>query len=181
MSAAQRNLEIKAVDPDPAATLEAALAIGARDGGVLHQRDTYFHAVQGRLKLREAPPAPAELIAYARADRTEPRVSSYRVVAVADHLELADALADALGVKVVVEKTRRLLHYENVRIHLDHVAELGDFVELEALVTGPGGPAAEQPKVAELRSALGIGDERLVARSYADLLERRGNGLGRQV
>ena len=174
------NLEVKAVDPDPSYTLSAALALGARDEGALHQRDTYFHAVQGRLKLREAPPSPAELIAYARADRTEPRVSSYRVVSVADHLELADALADALGVRVVVEKTRRLLLYENVRIHLDTVADLGDFVELEAFVTGPGGLVAEQPTVAELRSALGITDERLVARSYADLLERRGSGL-RQV
>jgi adenylate cyclase, class 2 len=180
LSAPQRNLELKAVDRDPAATLEAALALGARDEGVLHQRDTYFHAVQGRLKLREAPPAPAELIAYARADRTDARVSSYRVVPVADHLALTDALADALGVRVVVEKARRLLLYENVRIHLDRVADLGAFVELEAFVTGPGGPAAEQPKVAELRNALGITDERLVARSYADLLERRGSGL-RQV
>jgi adenylate cyclase class IV len=183
LSAPQRNLELKAIDPDPAATYEAALALGAHDEGTLHQRDTYFHAVQGRLKLREARVGGiefAELIAYARADRTEARVSSYRVVAVADPLALIDALSDALGVRVVVEKARRLLLYENVRIHLDRVARLGDFVELEALVTGPGGPAAEQPKVAELRSALGIDDERLVARSYADLLERRGSGL-RQV
>src|SRR5205807_2678558 len=50
----EANLEIKAVDPDPEATLAAALALGARDEGTLHQRDTYFHAVQGRLKLREA-------------------------------------------------------------------------------------------------------------------------------
>ena len=54
MSAPRRNLELKATDPDPAATLEAALALGAADQGTLHQRDTYFHAVQGRLKLREA-------------------------------------------------------------------------------------------------------------------------------
>ena len=77
MSAPRRNLELKAVDPDPQATLDAALALGAHDEGVLIQRDTYFHAVQGRLKLREARVGGtefAELIAYARADRTEPRV-----------------------------------------------------------------------------------------------------------
>jgi len=55
LSAAQRNLELKAVALDPPATLERALALGAHDEGVLYQRDTYFHAVQGRLKLREAP------------------------------------------------------------------------------------------------------------------------------
>ena len=180
MSAAQRNLELKAIDPDPAGTLQAALDLGARDHGVLVQRDTYFHAVQGRLKLREAPPALAELIAYARADRTEARVSSYRVVPVADPIALGDALADVLGVRVVVEKARRLLLYENVRIHLDRVADLGDFVELEAVLSGPGGPAAQQPKVAELCSALGISDDRRVARGYADLLERRGIAIPRR-
>jgi adenylate cyclase class 2 len=177
LSAPQRNLELKAVDLDPARTLEAAVAYGAREAGTLLQRDTYFHAVQGRLKLREAPPAPAELISYARADRAEPRVSSYRVVAVADHIALAEALADSLGVRVVVEKQRRLLLYENVRIHLDRVAGLGDFVELEAVATGPGGLVAEQAKIDALKRVLDLSDEKLVARSYADLLERRGSGV----
>jgi adenylate cyclase class IV len=174
LGAPRRNLEIKAADPDPARTLESALALGAHDEGTLVQRDTYFHAVQGRLKLREAPPAPAELIAYARADRPEARVSSYRVVPVADHIGLIEALADALGVRVVVEKQRRLLLHGNVRIHLDSVEGLGEFVELEAVATSPGGPAAEEQRIAELREALGIADDLLVARGYADMLERRG-------
>jgi adenylate cyclase class IV len=178
LSAPQRNLELKAFDPDPPGTLQAALDLGARDLGYRSQRDTYFHAVQGRLKLREAQvdgtESPAELISYARSDRPEARVSSYRVVPVFDPIALADALADVLGIRVVVEKARRLLLYENVRIHLDRVTDLGDFVELEAVVTGPGGPAAEEPKVTRLRRALGIADDRLVARGYADLLERRG-------
>jgi adenylate cyclase class IV len=174
MAGKQRNLEIKAVDPDPQATLAAALALGAQDRGTLRQRDTYFHAVQGRLKLREAPPRPAELIAYARADRAGPKVSLYRVVPVADHVALVDALADSLGIRVVVEKVRRLLEWRNVRIHLDRVAELGDFVEIEAVATSPGGLEVERDRVEELRAALGITDELLVARGYADLLVRRG-------
>ncbi len=89
----------KAIDPDPSATLSAALELGAEDEGVLRQRDTYFHAVQGRLKLREAPPAPAELISYARAELVGPKVSLYRVVPVADHLALIDALSDSLGAR----------------------------------------------------------------------------------
>jgi adenylate cyclase class IV len=165
-----RNLEIKAVDPDPPATLQAALRFGAEDQGMLHQRDTYFHAVTGRLKLREAPPRPAELIAYARAELAGPKVSHYRIVPVADHLALIDALTDALGVRCVVEKARRLLRWRNVRIHLDHVAGLGDFVELEAVAATPGGLEIERDKVEQLRAALGIADEHLVARGYADLM-----------
>jgi adenylate cyclase class 2 len=170
----ERNLEIKAIDADPEATFAAAVELGARDHGLLRQRDTYFHAVQGRLKLREAPPQPAELIAYARAELAGPKVSLYRVVPVSDHVALTDALADSLGVRVVVEKVRRLLLWRNVRIHLDRVAGLGDFVEIEAVATSPGGLAVERDRVEELRAALGIVDERLVASGYADLLVRQG-------
>ncbi|MDX6719832.1 MAG: cytidine deaminase [Solirubrobacteraceae bacterium] len=174
MPGRRRNLEIKAIDPDPPATLRAALALGAEDEGRLHQRDTYFHAVQGRLKLREAPPEPAELIAYARAELAGPKVSLYRVVQVADHLALIDALTDALGVRVVVEKARRLLRWRNVRIHLDRVDGLGDFVELEAVAASPGGLEVERDRVQELLALLGIDDRHLVAQGYADLLVRRG-------
>jgi adenylate cyclase class IV len=176
MPGRRRNLEIKAIDPDPQATLRAALELGADDEGWLHQRDTYFHAVQGRLKLREAPPEPAELIAYARAELAGPKVSLYRVVQVADHDALIEALSESLGVKVVVEKARRLLRWRNVRIHLDRVEGLGDFVELEAVAASPGGLEVERDRVEELRTTLGIADEHLVAHGYADLLAQRGPG-----
>ena len=70
----RRNVELKARDPDPAATLERALALGASDEGVLTQRDTYFGRARGRLKLREQDgggEAGARLIAYERPDDDE--------------------------------------------------------------------------------------------------------------
>ena len=166
---AARNLELKAVDPDPAATLAAALAHGAEDRGTLRQRDTYFHAVQGRLKLREEPGSTAELISYARADRRGPKVSTYRRVPVFDPEAMTAALHDALGTRVVVEKERRLLVHDGVRIHLDRVARLGTFIELEAMA-GAGGITVQVPRVDALCAALGITDDRLVAPGYADLL-----------
>ncbi len=172
-----RNLELKALDPDPERTLRAVLALGAEDRGLARQRDTYFHAVTGRLKLREAPPAPAELISYARPDRAGPTASHYRVAPVADHLALGEALADALGVRIVVEKERRLLVWRNVRIHLDRVVLLGDFVELEAVAVSAGGLQAEHATLDRLREGLGLRDELLVARGYAELLERGTGGV----
>ncbi len=116
MARQSRNLEVKALDPDPGTTLAAALELGVEDRGTLHQRDTYFHAVHGRLKLREQPPDSAQLIAYARANRAAPRPSVHRIVEVADPRALAAALADSLGVRLVVEKARRLLVWRNVRV-----------------------------------------------------------------
>ena len=59
MSAPRRNVELKALDPDPARSLAVCRELGAEDRGVLRQRDTYFRARSGRLKLREEEPAPA--------------------------------------------------------------------------------------------------------------------------
>jgi homotetrameric cytidine deaminase len=157
----RRNLEIKARDADPRRSLEAALALGADDQGELTQRDTYFAGARGRLKLRQQTPGEAELIQYRRPDEAGPRVSEFRLVPVGDAGALEQALDAALGTLVIVEKRRRLLLWEGVRIHLDDVAGLGTYLELEA-------PEDGTQKIDELREALQIGD--LIAGSYSDLL-----------
>jgi homotetrameric cytidine deaminase len=165
------NVELKARDADPPATEARCLALGAEDHGVLLQRDTYFARASGRLKLRDQGEDGSALIAYRRPDGTEPEESSYVIAPVGAPEELAEALDTALGTTVVVVKRRRLLIWENVRIHLDEVEGLGTFLELEAPV-GPGlnDPATAQEKVRRLRAELAIEDDALVAVGYSDLL-----------
>ena len=158
VSEARRNVELKAVDPDPGRTLERAQELGAEDRGVIAQRDTYFRVREGRLKLREEEPGEAHLIAYARPDAADVRVSSYRVVPVPDPAGMIAALAETNGIDVVVAKRRRLLLWENVRIHLDEVEGLGSFVELEAVAEPDSDLARERRQVAQLREALRIAD-----------------------
>jgi homotetrameric cytidine deaminase len=167
LAAPKRNLEIKARDAEPGRSLERALALGAEDRGEIVQRDTYFAGAKGRLKLREQDRGATELIQYRRADEPGPRTSEYRLVPVAEADALREALDAALGTLVVVDKRRRLLLWDGVRIHLDEVEGLGSFVELEALADAGGDLEA---KVAELRAQLEIGDDSLVAQSYSDLL-----------
>jgi homotetrameric cytidine deaminase len=170
LAAPARNIELKARDPQPSRTLELALALGAEDRGEIAQRDTYFAGARGRLKLREQDPGDAELVQYRRVDSAHARESDYRRVPTPDAAALRDALDAALGTLVVVEKRRRLLLHENVRIHIDEVEGLGSFVELEA-VTGPDADlAAERERVERLRTQLEIEDGALVPRSYSDLL-----------
>ena len=176
MTEPSRNVELKAHDPDPARTLERALAAGAHDAGLLRQRDTYFHAGTGRLKLREEEPGGATLIAYERPDAATERVSRYRLVPVPDPGAMRDVLAAANGVDVVVVKRRHLLMWETVRIHLDEVRGLGSFLELEAVAQPGGDLRREREQVAHLREALGIADEALREGSYADALRGRGDG-----
>ncbi len=167
-----RNVELKARDADPDGTLTRALATGATDEGVLVQRDTYFPVPHGRLKLREQDGHPAQLIAYARPDAAAARTSAYHLVEVPDPPALVAALRSVHGDGPVVEKRRRLLRLDNVRIHLDDVTGLGRWVELEAVVPPGGDPEAEHAKVARLREALGMDDAHVVAEGYAQLLTR---------
>jgi len=170
MTDPSRNVELKAHDPDPARTLERALAAGADDRGLLRQRDTYFAVAHGRLKLREEEPGGATLIAYERPDAATERVSSYRLVPVADADGLRAALSVATGVTAVVVKRRRVLLWEAVRIHLDEVRGLGSFLELEAVAQPGSDLVRERAQVARLREALDIRDDALREGSYADAL-----------
>jgi homotetrameric cytidine deaminase len=169
VSAPRRNVELKATDPDPGRSLAVCLDLGAEDRGVLRQRDTYFRVGQGRLKLREETPGGAALIQYHRPDAAEARESRYRLAPVEDGEALREALDAALGTLVVVDKERRLLLWEGVRIHLDTVGGLGSFVELEGVAPPESDLGAERAKVAKLSEALGL-EGRILSDSYSDLL-----------
>jgi predicted adenylyl cyclase CyaB len=170
VSAPTRNIELKARCPDLDAAREAARRLGAEFAGTLEQRDTYFVVPRGRLKLRQTTGRGAELVAYTRDNAVEVRGSDYRLVPVPDPAALIAALASSLGVRGDVVKTRELWLWRRVRIHLDRVERLGTFLEFEA-VLDPGEPdEAGHAKITQLRTALGMSDEDLIATSYSDLL-----------
>jgi len=161
---------LKARCCDLAAAERAARELGARPAGILEQVDTYFHVANGRLKLRETTGKAAELIWYARADSVEFRGSDYYVIAVADAVAMQEAMGRAMGVRGAVRKRRTLLLWENVRIHLDRVESLGDFLEFEAVISDEAGEAISHQRLRTLARALSIHDDDRLAVSYSDLL-----------
>jgi homotetrameric cytidine deaminase len=166
---ARVNVELKARRDDLEATAARCRELGASDEGVLEQRDRYFIARRGRLKLRDQGSDGAELIAYGRPDEFEPSESTYVLAPVTDAGSMNEALEYALGAPiVVVAKRRRLFLWEGVRIHLDEVEGLGSFIEFEA--PAQDDPGAAHEKVARLRQELAIEDAALVDGGYADLL-----------
>lgn len=72
--------------------------------------------------------------------------------------------------KVVVGKARRLFVHEGVRIHLDRVDELGDFIEFEGVAAEGDDPRRFADLLDSLREAFGIHEEDLLRESYSDLL-----------
>ncbi|HEY7982958.1 MAG TPA: class IV adenylate cyclase [Ktedonobacterales bacterium] len=183
-----RNVELK-VARDAASLARAralALAAGAAPAGLLRQTDTYFHTPRGRLKLRQitedGQSERAVLIGYARGDVAGARESEYRIVAIEDALGLIALLGATLGERAQVVKRRELLLLRHTRIHLDTVARLGEFVELETLVgaaeagrdgaAGVADAAAGERELREIAAALELPLAAGIPGSYADLLER---------
>jgi adenylate cyclase class IV len=173
MANSRRNIELKAIDPEPAGSLETCHALGAQDKGVLWQRDSYFNVSTGGLKLREQQPGRAHLIQFERADEPQQRESRYRLIGTDDPQALLAALTEALGVNVTVTKRRRLFLWQNVRIHLDDVERLGTFIELEAVASAHSDLQNEYELVKQLRDAFAITDDRLSATGYAQQLIAR--------
>jgi homotetrameric cytidine deaminase len=168
---ARVNVECKARATDLTELAQRCRELGATDQGVLEQTDTYFAGARGRLKLREQRDGDSYLIAYRRPDDTADTESRYVLAPVGDPAATLQALDGALGSTVVVAKRRHLFVWENVRIHLDDVAGLGTFVELEGVIAPDGSDGAvTRERVARLRRELGIDDAELVAVGYADLL-----------
>lgn len=136
------------------------------------QSDIFYNVPRGRLKLRRCGDT-SLLIAYSRPDVAGPKLSRLDLCPVGDPESLDRVLRSTLGVRTIVRKLRALYTHENVRIHLDRVNGLGDFVEIEVL--GKSG----RDNVRELRAVcghwmekLGIEPVDLVDCAYADLPER---------
>jgi len=179
MSTPSRNIELKARVASLAAARRRAVEVATEHLGIQVQTDTYFTVPRGRLKVREIEGEGAALIAYQRDDAAEARPSDFRLVPVPDANGMKEALAATLGIRVIVRKRREVFLYHQVRIHLDQVEGLGDFIEFEAVVAplaGSNAPAADRESGYErlgfLGAHFGIAAEDLVESSYGDLLSR---------
>jgi hypothetical protein len=92
-------VELKARDLAPERSRQICSDLGAEDLGTIWQRDTYFTAPGGRLKLREQEPGQTQLIHYDRADLPEGRESQYRIARVADAAATRSVLEACLGAR----------------------------------------------------------------------------------
>ena len=170
MKPLQRNIELKARYADFDSARAALQNLGAIFTRTMVQVDTYFRVSHGRLKLREIDGHSAELIGYDRPDSIEYRSSCYAVVPVPDPTALKSVLVAANGLRGEVRKARDLWMYHNVRIHLDQIAGLGNFIEFEAVMSEGEAEETSLRRLAELHKALGILEADHQAVSYSDLL-----------
>ena len=168
-----RNVEIKArvADLDALAARTAAIA----DSGPVEipQDDTFFRCDNGRLKLRAFEDGRGELIFYRRPDADGPKVSFYVLSPTDSPDTLREALTLANGQEGRVVKHRTLFLVGRTRVHLDRVQGLGDFMELEVVLSDGESPEDGVREAHALMARLGIARDALVTGAYHDLLRAR--------
>ncbi|HPO16558.1 MAG TPA: class IV adenylate cyclase [Candidatus Hydrogenedentes bacterium] len=174
-----RNIELKARLQNRDKALEACKTLNAAYQGDIHQVDTYFHVPQGRLKLREADPGRDELVFYRRPDVAGPKGCDYILEPV--NRSIKAFLTEALGVLAVVDKVRTLYLWENVRIHLDVVKDLGEFIEFEAVLSSEYDDQDGCSKLQRLIQHFDLHDEDQMKGSYLEMILAYNETMNKQA
>jgi predicted adenylyl cyclase CyaB len=172
-----RNIEIKARIDRVEDVLPTAQRLASKTAERIEQDDTFFQlpADRGRLKLRQFADGTAELIHYHRPDTGDAKASDYVRVAAPDPAGLREALARGCGLLGRVQKTRLLVLMDDggfhTRIHLDRVQGLGDFMELEVVLSALQNDQQGTEHAEDLMRRLGLANAARVAVAYLDLLQ----------
>lgn len=127
------NLELKIKTPSHSSIIKKMRKPDYKFIGELKQKDVYYKVKKGLLKLR-IENGEFTLIKYMRDEKGKRWSNYYLLKLIGDNPE--KYLGTIFRIDSVVEKKRKLYMFKNTRIHLDSVKGLGNFLELESVVTG---------------------------------------------
>lgn len=163
------NIEIKAKCDFHDEIRKILATENAEFKGKDHQIDTYFNVLNGRLKLREGNIENA-LIHYEREDKANPKESDFLLYKSENAGLLKELLVKSLGILAVVDKVREIYFVGDVKIHIDIVKNLGNFIEIEVM----GNDGSDKNKLLSqckyFLKLFRIKDENLISYSYSDLI-----------
>ena len=164
------NFEFKAKASDITALEQQLQTLNPRFVGQDNQADTYFNVHTGRLKLREGN-IENSLIHYDRINTAGAKQSDILLYQHTPDKSLKDILIKTLGIKVVVDKKRKIYFIENVKFHFDMVEGLGTFIEVEAIDSdGSIGVEKLQQQCNHYAAFFNIAPSDYIAFSYSDML-----------
>ena len=165
------NFEFKARVKNVDEAEEKLLQLNPTFIGIDLQTDTYFNVDQGRLKLREGN-IENSLIYYDRQDFSGAKQSDIILYKHQPAKELKAILTKVHGIKVIVEKRRKIYFIENVKFHFDKLAQLGDFLEVEAIDSNDSiGIDKLKEQCDYYAQFFNIGEEDYLSESYSDMIK----------
>jgi predicted adenylyl cyclase CyaB len=164
------NIEIKARADDFSTVATIIKNITDTPGEEIHQEDVFFKTSKGRLKLRIFDPENGELIYYERENTSRPKQSNYVRFHTNQPLAMKETFSNACGVVGIVRKHRTLYKVGNTRVHIDTVEGLGNFLELEVVLSEGQDAKSGFETIQYLMKTLSIKESDLIPCAYIDLL-----------
>ena len=170
-----RNFEFKAKVNDLEKYESKLLTLNPLFKGTDNQIDTYFNVAKGRLKLREGN-IENSLIQYDRENTADSKLSNIILYQHEPNKALKHILALQLGIKVTVTKQRKIYFIDHIKFHFDTIAELGVFIEVEAIDT-KNEFTTEQLKTQcdTYFDFFELDKNQLIDKSYSDLISNLSN------
>ena len=111
------------------------------------------------------------LIYYERANTAGTKQSDILLYQHNPDRSLKDILSKVNGIKVVVNKRRRIYFIDNVKFHFDLIKDLGTFIEVEAIDSAGNIGAGKLKEQCDYYAAFfGIKTSDYIAISYSDML-----------
>ena len=126
----------------------------------------YYSALNGLLKLR-IENGNESLIFYNRNENDKSRWSDFEVLKFTNG-KGEKFFSNLFDVEVIVKKERELFYYDDTRIHLDTVNNLGKYLELETLVIN--GKVDAKKRFVKIIKLLKLDESKQIRKSYRDLL-----------
>lgn len=164
------NFEFKAKADDINGLEKKLLTLHPKYIGEDNQADTYFNVATGRLKLREGN-IENSLIYYERINTAGAKQSDILLYQHHPDKTLKEILIKVNGIKVVVDKKRKIYFIDNVKFHFDVVEGLGTFAEVEAIDrNGDIGIEKLKEQCNFYADFLGIKPDDYIALSYSDMI-----------
>lgn len=166
----KKNFEIKVKLSDPNKTRKL-LQLLCKGMSPIRQKqaqeDIYYKVNKGRLKLRIINGKTGNLIHYFRSNESRKRVSHYTIAETNTPAELNSVLSSLHGILIKVKKVREITIINNVRIHIDKVIGLGNYLEIEIIFNSI---KEARKRMDDLIDALELDGKKFITVSYSDLL-----------
>ncbi|MEP6949489.1 MAG: class IV adenylate cyclase [Ginsengibacter sp.] len=164
------NFEFKARAGNLKNWEDQLLSLNPKFIGEDNQIDTYFNVPEGRLKLREGN-IENSLIWYKRQDIACAKQSDVLLYQHTPDKALKDILIKLHGIKIIVDKRRRIYFIDNVKFHFDTVTKLGTFIEVEAIDNnGKIGIEKLKEQCNKYAELFNIQPQDYISLSYSDML-----------
>ncbi|VDL71580.1 unnamed protein product [Nippostrongylus brasiliensis] len=134
------------------------------------QEDVYFNVPNGNLKLRIMHPNRCgQLIYNSLSNKSDHKLSESQVTEVEDVLSIRATLSAALGERGTITKKRRVFTMDDVRIYLDDVDQIGQFIDIAVTLNSSQSDSC-YARAKEIRERLNISEDAVVPVAYLDMM-----------